>query len=71
LHPFILFSLISFAFPSDKAAEKALLGYDPTYQTQELLYDKTLAVHLGNPFIQLPYVNKASNYYMDCLVFIA
>jgi hypothetical protein len=69
--PLGLFRLISFAFPSNKAAEKALPGYDPTYQTQALLYDKTLAVHLGTPFIQLSSVNKASNYYMDCLVFIA
>jgi uncharacterized protein YkwD len=45
---FILFGLISFAFPSGESAAKSLIGHDPTYQTPALLYDEAQTVYLGN-----------------------
>jgi uncharacterized protein YkwD len=45
---FPLVALISFSFPSAKSAAKSLLGYDPIYQTPELLYNEAHTVYLGN-----------------------
>ncbi len=44
----ILLTVISFSFASAQAAAKALLEYDPAYQTPQLLYNEARTVYLGN-----------------------